>query len=84
MSNEYELADDNRQDLIFTKEQLLAPLRPGMERPPHAMRLGDDERDYYTRESQYRPVPPADPGKAYDEKPDFLLHAPQGSEAGAS
>ena len=29
MSNEYELADDNRQDLIFTKEQLLAPLRPG-------------------------------------------------------
>ena len=36
MSNEYELADDNRRDLIFTKEQLLAPLRPGMERPPHA------------------------------------------------
>ena len=44
MSNEYELADDNRRDLIFTKEQLLAPLRPGMERPPHPMRLGDDER----------------------------------------
>ncbi len=31
MSNEYELARDNRQDLIFTKEQLLAPLLPGME-----------------------------------------------------
>ena len=29
MSNEYELARDNRQDLIFTKEQLLAPLLPG-------------------------------------------------------
>ena len=47
MSNEYELADDNRQDLIFTKEQLLAPLLPGMEQPPHPMRLGDDEKDYY-------------------------------------
>ena len=47
MSNEYELARDNRQDLIFTKEQLLAPLLPGMEQPPHPMRLGTDEKDYY-------------------------------------
>ena len=47
MSNEYELARDSRQDLIFTKEQLLAPLLPGMERPPHPMRLGDSEKDYY-------------------------------------
>ena len=29
MSNEYELARDNRKDLIFTKEQLLAPLLAG-------------------------------------------------------
>jgi NADH-quinone oxidoreductase subunit I len=47
MSNEYELADDNRQDLIFTKERLMAPLLPGMEAPPHPMRLGDDEQAYY-------------------------------------
>src|SRR5829696_3603903 len=47
MSNEYELADDNRQDLIFTKEQLLAPLLPGMEAPPHPMHLGDTEQAYY-------------------------------------
>src|SRR5215468_800165 len=47
MSNEYELARDNRRDLILTKEQLLAPLLPGMERPPHDMRLGDSEKDYY-------------------------------------
>jgi NADH-quinone oxidoreductase subunit I len=47
MSNEYELARDDRRDLIFTKEQLLAPLLPGMERPPHGMRLGDTEKDYY-------------------------------------
>ena len=49
MTNFYELADDNRQDLIFTKEQLLAPLLPGMEQPPHPMRLGDNEQDYYVQ-----------------------------------
>ena len=47
MTNEYELADDNRADLIYEKSDLLAPLLPGMEEPPHAMRLGDDEGDYY-------------------------------------
>jgi NADH-quinone oxidoreductase subunit I len=47
MTNEYEIADDNREDLIWTKEQLLAPLQPGMEPPPHPMRLGRSERDYY-------------------------------------
>ena len=52
MSNEYELALDNRQDLIYTKEQLMAPLLPGMEAPPHPTRLGEDEKDYYTVASQ--------------------------------
>ena len=47
MTNEYEIADDNRESLIWTKEQLLVPLLPGMEAPPHPMRLGDDEKDYY-------------------------------------
>ena len=42
MTNEYELAEDSQQDLIFTKEQLLAPLLPGMGRPPHPMWLGED------------------------------------------
>jgi NADH-quinone oxidoreductase subunit I len=59
MTNEYELADDSRVDLIFTKEQLLAPLAPGMELPPHPMRLGDDEQAYY---AGTRPVPR--PGQA--------------------
>jgi NADH-quinone oxidoreductase subunit I len=49
MSNDFELADDNRQNLIYTKEQLMAPLLPGMEAPPHPMRLGTDEKDYYLR-----------------------------------
>jgi NADH-quinone oxidoreductase subunit I len=56
MSNEFELALDNRQDLIYTKEQLMAPLLPGMEAPPHPMRLGADEAAYYTpREAKGAP-----------------------------
>ena len=55
MTNEYELADDSRESLIFTKEQLLAPLLPGMEQPPHPMRLGDDEGDYYRGNLRSRP-----------------------------
>jgi NADH-quinone oxidoreductase subunit I len=49
MTNEYEVADDNRQDLIYTKEDLMAPLLPGMEPPPHPMRLGETEQDYYVQ-----------------------------------
>ncbi len=47
MTNEYELADDNRADLIYEKQDLLAPLLPGMEQPPHPMLLGNDDGDYY-------------------------------------
>ena len=47
MTNFYELADNNRADLIFTKDQLLAPLQQGMLAPPHAMVEGMEERDYY-------------------------------------
>ncbi|NHN55261.1 NADH-quinone oxidoreductase subunit NuoI [Calidifontibacter sp. DB0510] len=47
MTNEYELADDNRADLIFTKDQLLAPVLSGMLPAPHPMVEGMDERDYY-------------------------------------
>jgi NADH-quinone oxidoreductase subunit I len=47
MTNEYELADNNRADLIYEKSDLLAPLLPGMEQPPHEMQLGNDEGDYY-------------------------------------
>ena len=47
MTNEYELADNNRADLIFTKDQLLAPLLQGMLQPPHPMVEGMEERDYF-------------------------------------
>ncbi len=47
MTNFYELADNNRADLIFTKEQLLAPIQQGMLPAPHPMVAGMEERDYY-------------------------------------
>ena len=47
MTNFYELADDNRADLIYTKDQLLAPVQPGMLTPPFPMADGMEERDYY-------------------------------------
>jgi NADH-quinone oxidoreductase subunit I len=50
MTNDYELADDNRRDLIYEKQDLLAPLAPGMQQPPHPMLLGDDEKAYYAPE----------------------------------
>ena len=48
MTNEYELADSSRANLIFEKKDLLAPLQPGMVAPPHAMVPGTTERDYYS------------------------------------
>jgi NADH-quinone oxidoreductase subunit I len=47
MTNDFKLADYSRAKLIYTKEELLAPLLPGMEQPPHPRRLGDDEEDYF-------------------------------------
>ena len=37
MTNEYELADDSRADLIYAKEQLLAPCAGAWTPPPHPM-----------------------------------------------
>lgn len=47
MTNLFELADTSRESLIYEKEDLLAPLLPGMEQPPHPRRLGDSEREYF-------------------------------------
>ena len=43
----FELADDSRQKLIYEKQDLLAPLLPGMVNPPHDMVDGATEKDYY-------------------------------------
>ena len=47
MTNEFELANDSREKLIYEKSDLLAPLLPGMQAPPHAMVPGSTEQDYY-------------------------------------
>src|ERR1700745_606931 len=44
----------------WTKEQLLAPLQAGMEAPPHPMRLGDSELDYYRQGPSFAAEQPAD------------------------
>ena len=65
MTNEYELADSSRADLIYEKQDLLAPLLPGMEEPPHTMRLGDDEGVYYRGE--FAAPAPSAPGTTGQE-----------------
>ena len=50
MGNEFELADDSREKLIFEKSDLLAPLREGMLAPPHPMPEGMTEKNYYRGE----------------------------------
>lgn len=47
MTNEFELADSSRENLIYTKEQLLAGLEEGMVDSPHSIFPGMDEQDYY-------------------------------------
>jgi NADH-quinone oxidoreductase subunit I len=50
MTNEYELAENSREKLIFEKEDLLAPLRAGMLPPPHPMYPDADHHTYYRGE----------------------------------
>ncbi len=81
MTNEYELADDSRQDLIFTKTQLMAPLLPGMEQPPHPMRLGDHRHRLLRRcHLERRRLPARRLGGGVME-PELLLAATSTGEA---
>ncbi|MEV6975556.1 NADH-quinone oxidoreductase subunit NuoI [Kitasatospora sp. NPDC093806] len=65
MTNEYELADSSRQDLIFTKEQLLVGLSEGMVDSPHSIFPGADEGAYYRGE-----ITAAAPGTVRQEPTD--------------
>ena len=47
MTNNYEMADDNRADLIYEKDRLLAPLLQDMLAPPHPRAPGATDKDYY-------------------------------------
>lgn len=50
MTNDYEMADGDRGNLIYDKDDLLAPLHEGETPPPHAMREGLTAADYYRGE----------------------------------
>jgi len=47
MTNEFEMADNSRDKLIYEKADLLAPLLPGMVPAPHPLVEGLTETDYY-------------------------------------
>ena len=59
MTNDYEMADDNRADLIYGKDKLLAPMQPGMRPPPHAMAPRRHRRGLLPRQDQARISPHA-------------------------
>ena len=71
MTNEYELADSSRADLIYEKEQLLAPLLPGMVAPPHPMVPGTNEQDYYANKVT---------GAVQDTRPESQQNASSGED----
>ena len=48
MTNEFEMADNARDKLIYEKADLLAPLLPGMVAAPHPLVEGLTETDYYS------------------------------------
>src|SRR6187455_946294 len=50
MTNEYELAGPSRAGLIFEKQDLLAPVLPGMLEAPHPMVPGTTDGSYYRGE----------------------------------
>ncbi|GAA2054385.1 NADH-quinone oxidoreductase subunit NuoI [Catenulispora yoronensis] len=47
MTNEFELADDSRAKLIYTKDELLVGLSEGMVDAPHSIFPGMTAKDYY-------------------------------------
>jgi NADH-quinone oxidoreductase subunit I len=82
MTNEYELADDSREALIWTKEQLVAPLQPGMEAPPHPMRLGETEEEYYALGAMLAASQQADTVGSQDQGSQDQGSQDQGSQGG--
>lgn len=50
MNNDFEIADDTRQKLIYDKEDLLVPLKETMLQPPHPMPKNATIKTYYKGE----------------------------------
>lgn len=68
MTNEYEMVDDNQAGLIYEKDRLLAPLKTDMTAPPHALRPGTTQDDYYRGDITAVPEQAA-PEQAAPEQP---------------
>lgn len=47
MTNDFELANQTREAMIYEKPEILAPLEPGMLAAPHPMVEGCTDDDYY-------------------------------------
>ncbi|MCI1675050.1 MAG: NADH-quinone oxidoreductase subunit NuoI [Ancrocorticia sp.] len=50
MTNDFELAGATREEMIYEKQDLLAPLEPGMLAAPHPMVEGTTDAEYYSGE----------------------------------
>ncbi|MFC5369724.1 NADH-quinone oxidoreductase subunit NuoI [Arcanobacterium bovis] len=47
MSNDFEIAGQHREEMIYEKQDLLVPLAQGMLNTPHPMVQGTSDADYY-------------------------------------
>lgn len=82
MTNEFELADTSREKLIYTKEQLLAPLLEGMLAPPHPVQPGTTEADYYSGVVTHNVLDAAsEPASDPDSGTDTSSHSASGEAA---
>ena len=50
MTDDYEMTGPSRAEMIYEKDQLLAPLEDGMQPPPHPMAPGTRPENYYRGE----------------------------------
>ena len=82
MSHEYELSTDSREAMIFTKDQLLAPLPEGAADTPHTdAQVRARGLTYYPGPAAQRPVG-GTPVQAWPEPGDMPTGAPeQGADA---
>jgi NADH-quinone oxidoreductase subunit I len=82
MSHEYELSSDSREAMIFTKQQLLAPLPEGAADTPHTdAQVKARGLTYYPGPAAQRPVG-GTPVQAWPEPGDMPTGAPeQGPDA---
>ena len=79
MTHEYELSGDRREDLIFTKDQLLAPLPAGAKDTPHTdAEVAARGLDYYEGHAMQDPLRSFLPLLGGPEEPVDAATAPTG------